>query len=82
MRCGALRVTWKSGVAELIAFFFLVLVLISRERIVTFARTVRPRPSGTSKLKHVGAEKIKSSSCSVDPDFHTSNKQETPHQDP
>lgn len=37
-----------------------------------------PPPPGTSKLKHVGAEQIKSSSCSVDPDFHTSNKQEHP----
>lgn len=44
---------------------------------VTFALTVRPLPSGTSELKHVGAEKIKSSSSSVDPNFHTSNKQET-----
>lgn len=42
------------------------LFLISRERIVTFVLTVRPphptppHPSSTSKLKHVGAEKIKS----------------------
>lgn len=39
--------------------------------------TPPPLPSGTSKLKHMGAEKIKSSSSSVDPNVHTFHKQQT-----
>lgn len=58
-------------------FFLFFFFLISSERIVTFAITVRPLPSGTSKLKHMGAEKIKSSSNSVDPNVHTFHKQQT-----